>query len=118
MVKLNTELKPNLILLPTKYDTHQDHNVIAEEGFRAFKKCTILGYELPWNNLTFVSSGFIEISQTHLNKKINALKCYKTQCHRMYASEEYIRSLAITRGVQFDVKYAEAFEVTRSIIRL
>lgn len=118
MVKLNKELKPDLILLPTKYDTHQDHNVVAAEGFRAFKKCSMLGYEIPWNNLTFISSGFIEINSEHLKKKVDALKCYESQSDKDYASEEYIRSLALTRGVQFGVKYAEAFEVIRSIIRL
>ena len=118
MVKLNREIKPNLVLLPTKNDTHQDHGVIAHEGFRAFKKCSMLGYEVPWNNLTFVSSGFIEFNEYHLSKKIEALHCYKTQAEKDYASESYIRALAVTRGVQFGVNYAEAYDVVRSIIRL
>ncbi len=118
MVRLNNDIRPDLVLLPTKNDTHQDHAVIAYEGFRAFKKCSMLGYELPWNNLTFVSSGFVEISKDHLQKKIEALGCYESQANRDYASPRYIESLAVTRGVQFGVRYAEAFDVVRSITRL
>ncbi len=118
MVRLNNEIKPDLVFLPTQFDTHQDHGVIAVEGFRAFKKCSILGYELPWNNLTFISSGFIEISERHLAKKIEALMCYESQSGRDYASANYIQALAMTRGIQFGVKYAETFEVVRQIFRL
>ena len=41
------------------------------------------------------------------------LKEYKSQGFRDYLSEEFIRSLAVARGVQFGVKYAETFEVVR-----
>ena len=46
-------LKPDLVLMPSLNDIHQDHSTIAQEGLRAFKNTTILGYELIWNNLTF-----------------------------------------------------------------
>lgn len=118
MVRLYSEIKPDLVLLPSRYDTHQDHGVIANEGFRAYKRCSILGYELPWNNLSFVSSGFVEVGLDHLRKKVEALKCYRSQSSRDYASEEYIKALARTRGVQFGVRYAEAYEVVRAISKL
>jgi hypothetical protein len=35
--------------------------------------------------------------------------------HRSYANEEFIRSLAITRGAQIGQRYAEVFEVVRMI---
>lgn len=118
MVKLYTDITPDLVLLPSRYDTHQDHGVIASEGFRAYKRCSILGYELPCNNLSFVSSGFIEFNADHLRKKIAALKCYRTQANRDYASPEYVEALARTRGVQIGVRFAEAYEVIRTMSRL
>ena len=40
----------------SQYDIHQDHRVISNEMVRAFKSnCSILGYELPWNNPKFKS---------------------------------------------------------------
>jgi hypothetical protein len=41
---------------------------------------------------------------------------YQSQQHRSYANAEFIRSLALTRGVQIGKRYAEAFEVVRWVI--
>ena len=117
MVELNQRFSPTLVLLPSTHDTHQDHNVISTEGFRAFKKTSILGYELPWNNLTFSTQGFVVLEETHLRKKIEALKCYESQAGRGYANESLIRSLAMTRGTQIGCQYAEVFEIVRWIMQ-
>lgn len=117
MIQLGSELEPEIVLLPSTLDTHQDHQVIMQEGFRAFKKTTMLGYEIPWNNLTFNTNAFIFLEQRHLDAKINALKCYISQLGRSYVTEEFVRSLATTRGGQIGTKYAETFEVIRWIIK-
>lgn len=115
MIRLNREYKPSVVFLPSPHDTHQDHSVIAQEGFRAFKKTTILGYEAPWNNLTFTTNCFYSLEERHLSTKIEALKCYESQMGRSYATEEFIRSLAIMRGTQIGQRYAEAFEAIRIV---
>ena len=102
--------------MPATHDLHQDHTTVAYEGLRAFKKTSILAYEMPWNNLNFATQAFITFSEAALNKKLKALDCYDSQKGRNYVSEEFIRSLAITRGVQIGTKYAEVFEVLRWII--
>ena len=117
MIKLAERIKPDIVFLPSSHDTHQDHQTIAQEGFRAFKRTTMLGYEIPWNNLTFPTQTFIFLNEEHLSKKIMALKCYRSQQARLYSSEEFIRSLAQTRGTQIGSKYAEAFELIRWVIR-
>jgi len=117
MIKINNDFKPAMVFLPSTFDTHQDHKTIAEEGFRAFKKTTIYGYEVPWNNLTFSTNGFIILSNESVNKKIKALECYKSQAFRDYASANYIRSLAHSRGIQIGTKYAEAFQIIRSVLK-
>jgi len=115
MIKLNREFQPNLVLLPSPNDTHQDHSVIAHEGFRAFKRTSILGYEVPWNNLDFRTTCFVHLNQDDLDKKVAALLCYESQAHRVYASENVVRSQAVFRGTQIGTQYAEAFEVLRWI---
>lgn len=87
--------------------------MVAEEGFRAFKRTTILGYEVPWNNLTFTTNCFVALSQEHVDRKLKALKCYYSQLGRDYIDEEFIRSMLRTRGGQVGGRYAEAFEVVR-----
>lgn len=117
LVDLREKLKPELVLLPSLNDVHQDHHVIAEEGIRAFKNTTILGYEQPWNLLSFTSQLFVALGKRHLDKKVQAIGCYQSQKHRRYAHEEILFGLARTRGVQVDCDYAEAFEVVRWIIK-
>ena len=117
LVKLNKKIKPDLVFMPCLHDLHQDHSTIAMEGLRAFKKTTILGYEIPWNNMNFATQCFITFEEKHFNKKLNALDCYNSQKSKSYASDEFIRSLAKTRGTQIGQQNAEVFEVIRWIIR-
>lgn len=115
LIRLRKQINPDLVLLPSLNDIHQDHSTVAQEGLRAFKQKTILGYELIWNNLTFSTSCFVTLDHAHIQKKCDALKEYASQRHRDYTSEQFITSLAKTRGVQIGSEYAEAFEVIRLI---
>jgi LmbE family N-acetylglucosaminyl deacetylase len=117
IVSLKRDLQPDLIFIPSPNDLHQDHKVMAEEGIRAFKKSTILGYEEPWNNISFDTISFIPLVERHIEKKIEALQCYETQKYRSYLNEEFIRGLGRTRGTQIEVAYAEAFEVIRWVMK-
>lgn len=117
LIDLRMKLNPDIVLMPSLDDIHQDHITIAQEGLRAFKFTSILTYEMPWNNLTFNTSSFVHLEERHIQKKIDALGAYKSQAHRPYASEEFIRGLARTRGTQINAKYAETFNVLRWIIK-
>jgi LmbE family N-acetylglucosaminyl deacetylase len=114
---LKSELDPQVVFLPSLNDTHQDHEVVSREGFRAFKSASMLGYELPWNNLTFETNFFVTLQEAHIEKKIEALKCYQSQQGRAYSSPEFVRSLAITRGTQIGSRYAEVFQAIRWVWR-
>lgn len=116
LVELKKNISPDLVLLPNADDIHQDHHTIFAEGLRAFKTCTLLGYELPWNNLTFHTTSFVRLESEHLDVKKTALSCYKSQMGRDYLNDKFIESWATTRGVQIGAKYAEAFQIIRWII--
>lgn len=116
LVKLQKQIQPDLVFLPSRDDIHQDHATITVEGIRAFKRTTILGYELPWNNLRFEMGCFITVKEEDVKRKLNALNEYNSQKHRSYASEEYVRALALTRGVQIGSRNAEVFELLRLIV--
>lgn len=115
LIKIKENVDPELILMPCLNDIHQDHSTIAQEGLRAFKTKTILGYELIWNNLSFNTTAFVKLEERHIQAKADALKEYKSQGIRDYMSEDFIFSLAKTRGVQIGTTYAEVFEVKRLI---
>lgn len=115
MINLMEKFTPNLVLIPSLHDIHQDHRTVAEEALRAFKKTTVLGYELPWNNYTFDHQVYIPVKEQYVELKARALKCYASQQHRNYANEDYIWSLAKTRGININQTYAEVFELYRWI---
>jgi len=116
MIKLKKQIDPHMVFVPSPTDIHQDHQAISEEGLRAFKNTTLLGYEMPWNNVSFNTRSFVKLSEKNIQSKISALKEYKSQKHRSYINENFVRSLASTRGVQIGAQYAEAFEVIRWIL--
>ena len=116
LIRIRQDFNPQLIFMPDLADVHQDHATVATEGLRAFKFASILSYELPWNNLSFTTSSFVHLDETHVQTKVNALKEYQSQAHRPYSDEDFLRSVARTRGVQIGTKYAEAFNIVRWII--
>ncbi len=116
LINIRKDINPELILMPSLNDIHQDHLTIAQEGLRAFKTKTILGYELIWNNLSFNTTSFVKLKKEHIEKKYRALQNYKSQKDREYMSKEFIFALAKTRGVQIGTKYAESFEVIRFVM--
>ena len=118
LVALRREWAPDLVLLPSSADRHQDHAVVHEEGFRAFKHATILGYELPQNEIAFENRAYVALTETHLETKVHALAAYRSQGFRPYASAEVIRALATVRGMQGGTQLAEAFEVVRWVVPL
>ncbi len=113
LVRMKREIDPATVFLPSAQDLHQDHQTVHIEGLRAFKTVTVLGYELPWNNLSFDYRHFCVLTREHVQTKIAALRCYQSQQHRPYTQEEFIWSWARTRGGQIMVEYAEAFDVLR-----
>ena len=116
ILKIEKEINPEIVFMPSLGDIHQDHFTITNEGIRAFKFSSILCYELPWNNFSFNTSCFVKISSADLRKKCQALVQYKSQAHRSYASEEFITTLAKVRGVQSGGEFAETFEIIRWLI--
>ena len=122
--------KPEVIYLPYINDAHTDHQIIA----KAFSSCIkrfrypsikkVLMYEtLSETNLNFISKHkfnpnyFVNINR-FIDKKIKAMKIYKSEInkHPFPRSVESIKSLAILRGSQVNLKYAESFEIIYDII--
>ena len=63
LVALWEEWRPDVVFQPSHHDVHQDHQTIAQEGLRAFKRTTIFGYEVPWNNFDFSYGAYIALER-------------------------------------------------------
>ena len=115
LIALWEELEPDAVLQPSLHDVHHDHQVVAAEGLRAFKRATILGYEIPWNNYDFSYQAYVSLERSHLERKIAALSKYASQQHRRYSDPEYIWNVARTHGINVNREFAEVFQVYRAI---
>jgi len=107
--------KPDAVFQPSLHDVHQDHQVIAAEGLRAFKRTTVLGYEIPWNNFDFSYQAYFALTEAQIERKVSALAKYASQQHRRYSDPEYIRNVARTHGINVNREYAEVFQVYRVV---
>ena len=116
LIELWEDWQPEAVLMPSLHDIHQDHQVVAAEGLRAFKRTTILGYEIPWNNFNFEYQAYFELERSHLERKVAALARYASQQHRKYADPEYIWNLARTNGINVGREFAEVFQVYRVVV--
>ena len=115
LIALWEEWPPDVVFQPSLHDVHQDHQVVAAEGLRAFKRTTILGYEIPWNNYDFAYQAYFALERSHVDRKVAALERYASQQHRRYSDAEYVRSVARTHGINVNREYAEVFEVYRVV---
>jgi len=115
LIALWEEWRPDAVFQPSLHDVHQDHQVVAAEGLRAFKRTTILGYEIPWNNYDFEYQWYSALERSHIEKKAAALAKYASQQHRRYADPEYIWNVARTHGINVNREYAEVFQVYRVV---
>lgn len=115
IVQIRNSYNPDLVMIPSGHDLHQDHQVVHAEGLRAFKDRSVLAYELPWNHIDFQAQGFFVLQSRHIEAKWAALQCYRSQFEigRPYMSWEFIEGLARVRGAQVRSTWAEAFEVLR-----
>jgi len=115
LIALWDEWQPEAVFMPSHHDIHQDHQVIAQEGLRAFKRTTILGYEIPWNNYDFSYGAYLALEERHVERKVAAVRCYASQQHRRYANEDYVWNLARVHGTNVNRDYAEVFQVYRLV---
>ena len=113
MFSLNKQLSPDLVIVPNTKDLHQDHCVIRDEARRAFRQCSILGYESTRAPIGPDNLLFIELGNGDIQAKERVMECYQTQSSRI--NIEVRMDLCKVRGSQIGCEYAEAFEVIRLI---
>jgi LmbE family N-acetylglucosaminyl deacetylase len=111
------QIHPQRVYTHSSKDTHQDHRYTALASISAARYAPeILAYESPLTFPSFNPQVYIDITDT-LKIKVKALMTYKSQVQKEYMKAEAIEGLARYRGHQAGVKYAEAFEVIRMIMK-
>jgi len=115
---ISEEIDPDIVFLPASSDYHQDHRTVYETGVRAFKECTMLGYEVPWDHRIFHPEVFFTLEEKYIMQKCDAIECYKSVYMKHGSTlRELMVSLARVRGSQVRTEYAEAFECIKMVLR-
>ncbi|MDO8509081.1 MAG: PIG-L deacetylase family protein [Nanoarchaeota archaeon] len=93
-------------------DRHQDHRHCSYAVSSAARKIAeIFLFQGPSTKHPFEPHYFVELSQDHLKKKIEALNCYKSQVEKGIVDVKWIEHLAGFHGIPQQSSYAEAFAI-------
>ncbi len=106
----------DIVFSPSPRSYNPDHRVLGESCLSVFQEQTILFYEILRGDYEFAPKLYIKVSKDDMDKKQQALLCYKSITNKHYSNPESIVGLAIFRGCQINSDYAEAFEIGRMIL--
>jgi LmbE family N-acetylglucosaminyl deacetylase len=108
-------MKPDLVLTHQANDAHQDHRLISELTWNAFRDSLILEYEIPkWDGDLGQPNTYVGIEEDVLARKIRLLEThFGSQRSKDWFDAETFRALARLRGVECRTRYAEAFYVRK-----
>ena len=107
--------KPSMVLTHSAHDLHQDHRTVHEATLRAARQLNmILCYESPSATQDFKPTLFVDIGD-YVDVKVASIKDHADQRLKPYVHEERVRGVAVFRGGQAKLRYAEGFEVIRAV---
>jgi LmbE family N-acetylglucosaminyl deacetylase len=119
MHQLSRDFSPDLIFTHYRQDLHQDHRLIAELTWNAFRDHWILEYEIPKYDADLGSPNvFVPLSETVCRTKVNyLLEYFKSQTQRKWFSGETFAALHRLRGIECNSPsgYAEAFHCRKVV---
>jgi N-acetylglucosamine malate deacetylase 1 len=114
-LSLRRDFKPDLILVHSRQDVHQDHLTMTDESLRAFRGITVLGFDVVRSSYGFFPHFLVEVTEEDVSKKIEALACYETYRNKYYFNSELTRSIMVRHGALAERPFAEGFDILRIV---
>src|SRR3989344_1582288 len=105
--------KPDLALIPSSEDDHQDHSILGKSAERVMKNRVpiVIRCHYPWN---FINPGrsnlFVKLTDDEFKAKLAVIRAYQSQ-HFRYNYEDLFTSLTRVNGLTTKNELAEAFEI-------
>lgn len=123
------KFKPNKIFTHNSNDCNNDHRIINRSVMMASRPIVINQFlkdivvfetisSTEWNFETQFTPNYFEIlTEKHLNNKIKAFNFYKSEVQfgKMPRTNDGLKTLAKYRGKIISQKYAESFQIVRTI---
>ncbi|MCC7349886.1 MAG: PIG-L family deacetylase [Phycisphaerales bacterium] len=111
---------PDLIFTHRKEDAHQDHRLMGELTWNAFRNHAILEYEIPkYDGDLGHPNLFVPLDESICRRKIELLmEGFPTQAGRQWFSADTFWAMLRIRGVECNspARFAEAFGCRKMVI--
>ena len=120
MQQLGTQLKPDLVFTHHRQDLHQDHRLIAELTWNAFRNHLILEYEIPkYDGGMVAPNAYVHLDKATAERKVHLIcDAFKTQKSKQWFGADTFLALLRLRGLESNSpsKYAEAFYCPKMLL--
>jgi len=120
MHELSRGFLPEVIFTHYGNDLHQDHRLIGELTWNAFRDHWILEYEIPKYDGDLGSPNlFVPLTEATTRKKIDhVMRYFKSQRNKQWFTKETFLSLLRLRGIECNSAsgYAEAFYCRKTVL--
>lgn len=114
---LKRDLTPDLVVTHCRDDLHQDHRVIHELSWNAFRDHLLLEYEIPKYDGDLGRPNFyVPVSEAIARRKVDTLiQCFVSQRERRWFTADLFLALLRLRGMECNSPsgLAEAFYVRK-----
>ena len=114
------QVSPDLVFTHLREDAHQDHRVVSQLTWNAFRDHLILEYEIPkWDGDLGRPNCYMPVSEAALGKKTELLEeHFGTQRSKDWFDADTFRGLARVRGIECRARerFAEAFVMRKACL--
>ena len=111
---------PDLVFTHHRADLHQDHRIVAELTWNAFRRHLILEYEIPkYEGGLATPNAYVQLTRAQAEAKASSLlACYATQRAKPWFTAATFTGLMRLRGIEAGpgTGWAEAFHVSKFCI--
>jgi LmbE family N-acetylglucosaminyl deacetylase len=93
---------PDIVFTHHRGDLHQDHRVIGELTWNAFRRHLIVEYEVPkYDGGLTTPNLYVPLEPAHVERKIRILtSCYQTQLSKPWFTADMFRGMMRLRGME------------------
>lgn len=118
--QLSRVVSPDLIFTHYRNDLHQDHRLISDLTWNAFRNHMILEYEIPkYDGDLGNPNVFVHMGESIYQQKLaHLMKHFATQSNKHWFNEETFSSILRLRGIESNApdKYSEAFYCRKAVL--
>ena len=119
-VRLRQDFSPDVVFTHRREDLHQDHRLVAELTWNAFRDHLIFEYEIPKYEADLGQPNvYVALDEAQCTSKVNAImESFPSQHGKSWFNEDTFWSMMRIRGVEADMntKYAEAFHCRKMVL--